>query len=168
MTGKEVEINSIWYNLFSFPLDLTEWLSIASILISPILIYYGKMPIMYFVIGIAIISLGIFISFWSKKSLLEGRHQIEYQFGGGHEEVSKVITDGPYRYTRHPWYMANTVQAVGVSIVWCPLMSPWVLFFGLIVLSMSVVRAKAEERWLASEFREYREYKTNVGSFFSR
>lgn len=158
MASKEVRIDSAWYDSSALFLDFLEWIGVVSSLFARLFI---AIPIILFLIGIIIIAFGTALLFWSKKCVSDGRHQVEYQFGGGHEEVNKIVTDGPYRYTRHPWYLANTIQAVGVSIIWY-VVSPWALLLGPAVLCVGIMRGKAEERWLAKEFPEYLKYKNRT------
>jgi len=75
--------------------------------------------------------------------------------------ASTLITDGPYRFSRHPSYVALTLLYIGVALL---LDSRWVLILAvplLLVMDQWVVRK--EERHLEAKFgEEYRRYKSAV------
>ncbi len=72
-----------------------------------------------------------------------------------------LITDGPYRFSRHPSYGALTLLYIGVALL---LDNRWVLILAvplLLVMDQWVVRKK--ERHLEAKFgEEYRRYKSAV------
>jgi len=75
--------------------------------------------------------------------------------------VTALITDGPYRFSRNPIYLAFTMFSVGIGIV---ADLPWL--FGLLVPTLVVIRwgvIAREERYLERKFGEaYRGYKATV------
>jgi protein-S-isoprenylcysteine O-methyltransferase Ste14 len=75
--------------------------------------------------------------------------------------VSRLVTDGPFRYTRNPAYLAFAVIYVGIASVanalWAILLLPATLF----VIRRGVI--EREERYLEREFgEEYLSYKARV------
>ena len=78
-----------------------------------------------------------------------------------HHPASRLVTHGPYRFTRNPMYLGMTLLYAGLALrlnmAWPFLLLPLVLF----TLVRLVVRR--EERYLATEFgEEYEEYRRRV------
>jgi protein-S-isoprenylcysteine O-methyltransferase Ste14 len=75
--------------------------------------------------------------------------------------ATTLITDGPYRYSRNPGYLALTLLYLGVGVLF---RSAWVCFLvvpTLLIINVAVVRK--EEQHLESQFgEEYLRYKTAV------
>ena len=77
-----------------------------------------------------------------------------------------LVTTGPYRYVRHPFYLAFVIAVVGGSIV----ASNWFLFLaGMVPFGFLVARTRIEEQKLVERFGdEYRQYQERTGQFFPR
>jgi protein-S-isoprenylcysteine O-methyltransferase Ste14 len=77
-----------------------------------------------------------------------------------------LVTDGPYRWMRHPFYLALPVAGLGATLaaaLWIPLPLS-VLAFVLLAL-----RARKEEENLVARFGSaYRRYASVTGRFFPR
>ena len=78
-----------------------------------------------------------------------------------HHPASRLVTDGPYRFTRNPMYLGLTLAYLGgvvlVDSVWPLLLLPFVLF----ALTVAVIRR--EERYLAAAFGDaYAAYRRRV------
>ncbi len=75
--------------------------------------------------------------------------------------ATTVVTDGPYRLTRNPIYVAMAFGFVGIAVA---VDSPWLL--GLVVPLMAVLHVgvvKREERYLENKFGDvYRRYRASV------
>ena len=73
-----------------------------------------------------------------------------------------IVTDGPFRLSRNPMYLATTGLYLGITLL---VNTPWPLILlspMLLVLHWGVVRR--EERYLEAKFGEpYRAYKSRVG-----
>ena len=78
-----------------------------------------------------------------------------------YRETSRFVCAGPYRYTRNPDYIGQTLMYAGIALVansWWPLL---LLPLALSVIQHGVVRR--EERYLAAKFgQEYRDYTARV------
>jgi len=78
-----------------------------------------------------------------------------------HKPASALITDGPYRFSRNPAYVALTLWYLGAAF---PINNGWVLLLAvpvLLVMDRRVV--PAEERHLEAKFGEqYLRYKSQV------
>jgi protein-S-isoprenylcysteine O-methyltransferase Ste14 len=72
-----------------------------------------------------------------------------------------IVTDGPFRFSRNPMYLATTGLYLGITLL---VNTPWPLVLlppMLLVLHWGVVRR--EERYLEAKFGEpYRAYKSRV------
>ncbi len=75
--------------------------------------------------------------------------------------ATTLITDGPYRYSRNPGYLALTLLYLGLGVLFS---SAWVCVLvvpTLLIMNVAVVRK--EEQHLESQFgEEYLRYKTAV------
>lgn len=81
---------------------------------------------------------------------------------GGH-----VVTTGPYKYVRHPMYIAFLTLGTGILL----LTSNWFLGGGLLLifLIVIVVRTPIEEHALEKQYGDaYRAYKKRTGAMFPR
>jgi protein-S-isoprenylcysteine O-methyltransferase Ste14 len=77
-----------------------------------------------------------------------------------------LVTTGPYRYVRHPFYLSFALAVVGGSLA----MANWfILLAGALPLGFLVARTRIEEAKLAERFgAEYEEYRRRVGRFVPR
>ena len=77
------------------------------------------------------------------------------------QPVLKIVTSGPYRFSRNPMYLGLAAMYAGISIVWS---NPWMLLSViplLIVLYFGVILP--EEIYLEKKFgNDYLEYKQSV------
>ncbi len=77
-----------------------------------------------------------------------------------------LVTRGPYRYVRHPFYFASALGVLGGSLV----MANWfILVSGIVPIWILAVRTGIEERKLVERFGvAYEEYMREVGRFVPR
>ncbi len=75
-----------------------------------------------------------------------------------------LITHGPYRWVRHPFYVTTALLMASVTV----LAANWLIGAGsLLVLSLLAVRTPKEERMLIERFgQQYRDYMAKTGRFF--
>jgi len=72
-----------------------------------------------------------------------------------------LVTDGPFRYTRNPLYIAASGVYVGVAL-WVDGLVP-LLLFPLVVILLHYAIVLPEERYLETKFGEsYRAYRSRV------
>jgi protein-S-isoprenylcysteine O-methyltransferase Ste14 len=78
-----------------------------------------------------------------------------------HKPASALVTDGPYRFSRNPAYVALTLWYLGIGLL---LNSAWVLLLALPpVLVMDRWAIPREERHLEAKFgQQYVQYKARV------
>lgn len=102
-------------------------------------------------LGGGIVLAALFLHFWSSVTLANGERQ-----GAA---ASAPVTDGPFRYIRHPIYLAGVTLLSGVGLLY----SPWraidvgVPLLLLIYFHMAVVRFEEPElrRRFGSKYEEY-------------
>jgi protein-S-isoprenylcysteine O-methyltransferase Ste14 len=70
-----------------------------------------------------------------------------------------VISDGPYRYVRHPGYLGQIVFSVASALA---LGSLWALIPGGLFAVLLVVRTALEDRTLQAELEGYEAYTRRV------
>jgi protein-S-isoprenylcysteine O-methyltransferase Ste14 len=77
-----------------------------------------------------------------------------------------LVTHGPYRWIRHPFYVAMLLAVIATSLV----VANWfVALTGVGVFALLAVRASTEERNLVARFgRDYEEYMRQTGRFMPR
>lgn len=97
-----------------------------------------------------LIGLGIVLVSWALAFLRSWR--LRAKIAPGHQ----LTTNGPFRFLRHPIYMALNLLALG-SALWVPTATVWAAF--ILVVIGSYLRAHAEEAVLARAFgRAYVDY----------
>lgn len=77
-----------------------------------------------------------------------------------------LVTSGPYRWVRHPFYVAFALAVTADSLV----TANWfVALTGLTTVGLIVLRTSTEEQKLVERFGdEYRDYMQRTGRFFPR
>jgi protein-S-isoprenylcysteine O-methyltransferase Ste14 len=80
--------------------------------------------------------------------------------------VHTLVTHGPYRWVRHPFYDVGFLGLVSLSL----LTANWLIaLLGISALTMLVVRTRIEEQKLIERFGdEYRAYAAQTGRFLPR
>jgi len=78
----------------------------------------------------------------------------------------KLITHGPYRYSRNPQYIADSLGAIGYMIF----SNSWmVVVIGWLGILLNYLAPFTEEPWLEERYgEEYRQYKHRVPRFIGR
>jgi protein-S-isoprenylcysteine O-methyltransferase Ste14 len=71
-------------------------------------------------------------------------------------EARRLVTSGPYRFIRHPLYLAEEIAVVGSLIQY---LSAWTAGLVVIQLAFQLRRIRNEERFLTGTFPEYTRYK---------
>lgn len=78
----------------------------------------------------------------------------------------QLVTDGPYRWIRHPLYTFGSLFFIGISIAAQSLL---MLAAGFAAIVALVLRTRIEEEKLEERFGDaYRQYKSRTGQFFPR
>lgn len=74
-----------------------------------------------------------------------------------------LVTRGPYRWLRHPMYLAQALIVLGAPLV---LGCRWVLGLAVAAVAVLVARTLVEETALARRFPEYRRYAAGTKRLF--
>jgi protein-S-isoprenylcysteine O-methyltransferase Ste14 len=78
-----------------------------------------------------------------------------------YKPVEHIATEGPFRYTRNPGYLAMTLIYVGIASLAIALWAVLLLPVALLVIQRGVI--EREERYLEGKFgEEYLSYKEQV------
>lgn len=77
-----------------------------------------------------------------------------------------LVTSGPYRWVRHPFYVAAALAVCANSVV----TANWFLALtGIVTIALIVIRTRTEEKKLIERFgNEYRSYMERTGRFIPR
>jgi len=108
-------------------------------------------------LGAGLIFAGDLLFIWSHKTLGRNWSPI-LEIRKGHT----LVTDGPYRFIRHPLYAAIFLIGIGVSL----LSANWIvsLSYMLPITCLYLVRVSNEEEMMIVQFGdEYREYMARTG-----
>lgn len=79
-------------------------------------------------------------------------------------EVRSLVTNGPYRWLKHPIYLGEILTAGGVLIWRCSLQN---LIIFIIFVQVQIMRARWEEVNLIKNFPNYSEYTDQTGWLYS-
>ena len=95
--------------------------------------------------GVIAVVMAVAILGWAFATFLRHRTAIL-----PHRPASRVVRDGPYRWTRNPMYVSMTLTYLGLALITNALLPLLVLPLVLVLLVRFVIRR--EERYLASAF----------------
>ena len=141
---------------------LTTIMIPLSILVPPLVagldVRFGwsrELPLWVQIAALALFIVAQCFSFWASLVNKFYSRVIRIQTDRGHV----VVTDGPYRYVRHPGYSGQIVTNLMLPVA---LGTLWVFVPNAIMLVMLVVRTELEDRTLQEELPGYKEYTTQT------
>jgi protein-S-isoprenylcysteine O-methyltransferase Ste14 len=108
-----------------------------------------------FVVGLAIVVLGIALRQWAVRSLGQF-FTVQVQVRSG----QSVVDTGPYRWVRHPSYTAIIVSFAGIGVA----LENWLSLLAMLIVPTVglVVRIRVEERALLTAIGEpYRQFSSS-------
>lgn len=116
---------------------------------------WSAMPIVLQIVGVILLILTGIVIWWvmSVNYFLSSYARIQDDRG------QQVITEGPYRYVRHPMYAMLVPFMFGIAFV---LGSWWALVPAGMIGVLYVIRTALEDRMLQEELPGYREYAQKV------
>ena len=145
------------------PAGLIMASGLVAYLIDPALMAWSSVPLPLWVrwIGVAVSSVAAVLWIWTFYRL--GRNLTDTVVT---RQQHMLVTHGPYRWVRHPFYDAVALLLLSVSLI----AANWFLFLaGAVVFSLLVIRTRIEEEKLLARFGEsYRLYMERTGRFFPR
>lgn len=107
------------------------------------------------IVAAAMMVLGLCLTDWAviRNKYFSGVVRIQRERG------HHVVSDGPYRFVRHPGYFGSMIYTLATPII---LKSLWALIPAVGVAVIIVLRTANEDRILADELEGYREYSRRV------
>jgi protein-S-isoprenylcysteine O-methyltransferase Ste14 len=135
----------------------------ASWMIDPRWMAWSSMPIPAWLrwLGVATVATSCMLVVWTFHNL--GQNLTDTVVT---RKNHSLVIRGPYRYVRHPFYVAIALQMLGGSLV----TANWfILLSGMIPFAFLVARTRIEEQKLVDRFGvEYQDYMRRVGRFVPR
>ncbi len=142
---------------------LCLWIATLGYLLFPASFRWASMPLPESArwVGVVAGSLCSLLMYWTLSSL--GKNLTDTVVT---REEASLVTHGPYRWVRHPFYATAALLMASVTV----LTANWLIgATSLIVLSLLAVRTPQEEAMLIERFGdEYRVYMAKTGRFFPR
>lgn len=136
---------------------------LLAFMLDPALMAWSSLPLFVELrwIGVGLGVVAIALLFWILRSL--GRNLTDTVVT---RKEHTLVTTGPYRWVRHPFYLAFALAAVANSLV----TANWFLFvIEGAVFVLLVIRTRKEEARLIERFGDdYRDYMRRTGRFFPR
>ena len=145
------------------PLGLAAMGGLVAFLLDPAWMAWSSLPLPVALrwagvaVGVPTVALGI----WTFRSL--GRNITDTVVT---RREHTLVTSGPYRYVRHPFYVTTALALVANSLT----TANWfVALTGAAALALMVIRTTTEEAKLVERFGDdYRRYTARTGRFFPR
>ena len=107
-------------------------------------------------LGLPLLGGGVLLMGWFFRTMRSAETPIDPR-----EPVSRIVTGGPFRYTRNPAYLGMAMIFAGVSCLANALSAILLLPVALLTIQRGVI--EREERYLEREFgEEYTQYKERV------
>ena len=145
------------------PLGLTYWVGMIAYMVNPSSMTWSSMPIPAWArwMGAALAPLGAGLLVWTFRTL--GPNLTDTVVT---RRSHTLVTRGPYRFIRHPFYDSAAVLVVATSLM----MANWfVLLTGALVFVLLAVRSRTEEDQLLARFGDsYRAFRSRTGRFLPR
>lgn len=111
--------------------------------------------------GYALILAGAALMAWTLRHNRRGNWQVAPAVRAG----ARLVTSGPYRFLRHPMYVAVLALCLGFVVLdrHAADLAAWIALAALFAL-----KARLEERALARVFPDYAAYLRRTGAFWPR
>lgn len=144
---------------------ISNWAGIFTFSIPWFILPFTTQPKIPGMFGIVITGVGItFFIFGMILSMKASRKIFEVVGMAGHAEPSRLLTDGPYGFARHPIYCGLFLAMLGWSLIWSGVYSTLLM---PILYLLFRIEAKLEEKQVEKKFGEdYVTYRKKVPAFF--
>ena len=142
---------------------LVLWISVLGYLLSPASLEWAAMPTPTWLRWFGVVA-GVLCSllmYWTLNSL--GKNLTDTVVT---RTDATLVTHGPYRWIRHPYYMTAALLMASVTL----LTANWLIgVSSVLVLALLIVRTPKEEKRLIEKFgQQYRDYMARTGRFVPR
>jgi protein-S-isoprenylcysteine O-methyltransferase Ste14 len=145
------------------PAGLAHLLGLIVYLVNPARMAWSSLPLPLWLrwVGIGLLAVTAGLLMWTLRSL--GKNLTDTVVT---RRVHTLVTRGPYRWIRHPFYDCTLLLMMATSLV----AANWFLLLtGAVVFIMMAIRTRIEERNLVARFGDsYRTYMAVTGRFFPR
>jgi len=145
------------------PLGLIYWAGMIAYMINPAWVAWSSMALPAWLrwTGAALAPLGAGLLVWTFRAL--GSNLTDTVVT---RRSHTLVTQGPYRFVRHPFYDSVAVLGVATSLM----MANWfVLLTGVLGFLLLAVRSRTEEDKLLARFGDsYRAYRYQTGRFLPK
>jgi len=145
------------------PTGAALWLSIIFYMINPAWMAWSAVPLPVWLrwSGAGFIVLCAALLIWTLPTL--GTNLTDTVVTREHHTL---VTRGPYRWIRHPFYVAMALVTTGSALIAANL---FMFVSGAVVFALLALRSRVEEEQLAARFGDaYHEYKKRTGRFLPR
>lgn len=137
------------------PISALLWLAIFLIAALDERWTWSTVPLWVNLFGFGLLIIGGVLVGWAMLTNAYFSTGIRIQEDRGH----KVVTEGPYRFVRHPGYLGMGIVALSQALLFGSL---WALIPVGLAIGPMVVRTALEDRTLHEELEGYREYAQTV------
>ncbi|MFT5439247.1 MAG: protein-S-isoprenylcysteine O-methyltransferase Ste14 [Alphaproteobacteria bacterium] len=113
-------------------------------------------PVLRQIAGGALIGLGVALAGWAIARFRKAKTHLDVR-----KPATALVTDGPYRFTRNPMYVAASLLYAGIAVIFGKIFMLAFLIPCLLLIDIFIIRR--EESYLDALFGEpYREFRRNV------
>jgi len=145
------------------PIGILLWLGVIAYMINPAWMAWSSIPLPAWLrwTGLTMCAIGGGLMIWTFRRL--GKNLTDTVVT---RRDHTLVTHGPYRFVRHPFYVSGAVFALGTSLV----AANWLLFLGAVLfVGLIIIRTRTEEEKLLTRFGEsYRAYRQRTGRFIPK
>ena len=142
------------------PIGIAVMIGLFTYMVNPARMAWSSMPLPAWVrwIGVGSALMGGALIIWAFRNL--GKNLTDTVVTRRHHTL---VTTGPYRWVRHPFYVAVALTTTGNALA----AANWFLLAGgVLVVALLAVRTRVEEEQLAQRFGDaYRAYRERTGRF---
>jgi protein-S-isoprenylcysteine O-methyltransferase Ste14 len=139
------------------------WFSIIAYMINPAWMAWSSMPLPVWLrwSGAVFSALSVALLIWTLPTL--GRNLTDTVVT---RKEHTLVTRGPYRWIRHPFYVCMALLTLGSALV----AANWFIFIsGVVAFALLALRSRVEEEQLAARFGDaYLDYRKRTGRFLPK
>ena len=142
------------------PAGLLLWLGVIAYLVNPAWMAWSSVPLPAWLrwTGLGLFTIGVGLLTWTLRGVDTNLTDTVVT-----RRAHTVVTHGPYRWVRHPFYDAMALLILAIALI---VVNWFVLVTGAVVFGLLAVRSRTEEANLLARFGEpYRAYRQTTGRF---